>query len=123
MPQLETALYIPQLFWLVVSFGLLFLGMYFLINPKISAIFHHRKKKMEDRLTEVNELKNKTERVLHNIAQIEAHQKAATEDILLQAQSKALKYLRLKEEERHRDFLQQMTLIDQDLAARPPKRA
>ena len=56
MPQFETAFYGAQVFWLLVSFGFLYLMMSQLICPMIEEVLAERKKKIETLLNTAEEL-------------------------------------------------------------------
>lgn len=50
MPQFETAFYGAQIFWLMISFGFLYLMMSQLICPMIEEVIGERNKKIQDLL-------------------------------------------------------------------------
>jgi F-type H+-transporting ATPase subunit b len=116
MPQLDTYYFIPQLFWLGVSFLILFLGMHFIIQPRLDLIFRKRSHKLGVKLREIDHLKEKTEKILLTIQKVENEQRQVTEDILLIAQAKALKYLRKHEDLLHKNFLAEMAIFDRKIA-------
>ena len=116
MPQLDVHYFIPQLFWLGVAFLTLFLGMYFIIQPRLDRIFRRRSHKLEIKLREIDHLKEKTEKILLTIQKIENEQRQVTEDILLTAHTKALKYLRKHEDLLHKNFLAEMATFDRQIA-------
>ena len=47
MPQFETAFYGAQIFWLIISFGFLYLMMSQLICPMIEEVMAERDKKVQ----------------------------------------------------------------------------
>jgi len=59
MPQFETALYGAQIFWLLVSFGFLYLMMSQLICPMIEEVLQEREKKIQTALSEAEMLNQK----------------------------------------------------------------
>ena len=44
MPQFDLSVFLGQIFWLLVSFGTLYLGVYFIVFPMFNSIFNARKK-------------------------------------------------------------------------------
>ena len=44
MPQFDLSVFVGQIFWLLVSFGTLYLGVYFIVFPLFNSIFNARKK-------------------------------------------------------------------------------
>ncbi len=48
MPQLDTVTFPSLLLWLVVGFGLLYLGLRYVILPKLSSIQEHRFMQIEN---------------------------------------------------------------------------
>ena len=52
MPQFDLSFYPAQIFWLLVSFGFLYLMMRYLICPQIEGILEEREKKVEQTLKE-----------------------------------------------------------------------
>ena len=56
MPQFETAFYGAQVFWLLISFGFLYLMMSQLICPMIEEVMTERDKKIQSLLNKAEEL-------------------------------------------------------------------
>ena len=56
MPQFETTFYGAQIFWLMISFGFLYLMMSQLICPMMEEIIQERNKKIQDLLNTAEEL-------------------------------------------------------------------
>lgn len=61
MPQLDIAFFIPQLFWLFVTFGLFLVVVKFLILPKLSFLVERRAGKISGDLTEAENLQKQAE--------------------------------------------------------------
>lgn len=64
MPQFEPHTFSPQLFWLVVSFALMFLVMWRVALPRIAGILDARKRRIDQDLEKATALKEETEAVL-----------------------------------------------------------
>ena len=64
MPQLEVSTFVPQLFWLAVTFGLLFLLMAKIGLPRVSGLIEARRHRVDDDLARAAQLKSEAEAVL-----------------------------------------------------------
>ena len=64
MPQLDVTTFMPQLFWLVVTFCILLLLMAKIGLPRVSGVIEARRKRIDDDLTRATELKAEAEAVL-----------------------------------------------------------
>ncbi len=73
MPQLDITTFVPQIFWLVVTFTAMFLIMWKICVPRIGGALEARQKKIEQNLERAAELKAEAE------AAIEAYEKALAE--------------------------------------------
>ena len=73
MPQLDVATFPSLIFWLLISFGLLYMGLRYLVVPKLSNIVEGRLLKIESSLEtardfqkQANALHVETERKIHD---------------------------------------------------------
>lgn len=64
MPQLDVSTYTSQIFWLCVSFLMMFFIMSQFIVPKISEIMSQRQRKIDDYLSAAHEFKMQTEEIV-----------------------------------------------------------
>jgi F-type H+-transporting ATPase subunit b len=64
MPQLDIATFAPQLFWLAVSFIVLYLLMLKLGLPRVSAAIDARRARLDDDLARAAQLKSEAQAVL-----------------------------------------------------------
>ncbi|WP_298727498.1 F0F1 ATP synthase subunit B' [uncultured Ferrovibrio sp.] len=78
MPQLETATFLPQLVWLLITFVLLYVLMAKVALPRVAAVIDERKRRVDHDLEEAARLKRETEKAI-----------AEYEQALAQARSKA----------------------------------
>lgn len=108
MPQLDASLYIPQLFWLGVAFCFLYAGMRFLIEPRMETLFKRRRRKLQEKLKEIELFKIETEELrLQSSLLVEKKQKEM-EETLLRASHESTRKLRKFEEDFHRESLKKM---------------
>ena len=84
MPQLEVSTFVPQLFWLVITFGVLFLLMAKIGLPRVSGVIEARRKRIDDDLARATQLKAEAEAVLaayqQTLASARAQAQAAVKD-------------------------------------------
>lgn len=64
MPQLDTATFLPQLVWLLITFGLLYILMAKVALPRVAAVVDERKKRLDHDLEEAARLKRETEKAI-----------------------------------------------------------
>lgn len=73
MPQLETQFYLPQIVWLIITFGILYVVMARVALPRVAEVLRARQQRISNDLDEAERLKRETEEV------IQAYEKALAE--------------------------------------------
>jgi F-type H+-transporting ATPase subunit b len=63
MPQLDPTTFVPQLFWLMVTFVLLYLVMWKIAIPRIGDVLQDRQKRIDSDLEKAEELKKEAQSV------------------------------------------------------------
>ncbi|ABV84363.1 F0F1 ATP synthase subunit B' [Rickettsia massiliae] len=63
MPQFDIATYHSQIFWLIVTFGLLYIFVYKFITPKAEEIFNNRQTNIQDNITQADTLTIEVEKL------------------------------------------------------------
>ncbi|WP_341787293.1 ATP F0F1 synthase subunit B' [Rickettsia endosymbiont of Cantharis rufa] len=63
MPQFDIATYYSQIFWLIITFGLLYIFVYKFITPKAEEIFNNRQTNIQDNITQADTLTLETEKL------------------------------------------------------------
>ncbi|MFV0250757.1 MAG: ATP F0F1 synthase subunit B' [Rickettsia aeschlimannii] len=63
MPQFDIATYYSQIFWLIVTFSLLYIFVYKFITPKAEEIFNNRQTNIQDNITQANTLTIEVEKL------------------------------------------------------------
>ncbi|ABV72971.1 F0F1 ATP synthase subunit B' [Rickettsia canadensis str. McKiel] len=63
MPQFDIATYYSQIFWLIVTFGLLYIFIYKFIIPKAEEIFNNRQTNIQDNITQADILTLEVEKL------------------------------------------------------------
>ena len=63
MPQFDITTYYSQIFWLIVTFGLLYIFIYKFITPKAEEIFNNRQTNIQDNITQADILALEVEKL------------------------------------------------------------
>jgi F-type H+-transporting ATPase subunit b len=64
MPQLDVTTFVPQLFWLAVTFAALLLLMGLVALPRIGRVLDARRNRLDDDLARAAEMKSEAERII-----------------------------------------------------------
>ena len=98
MPQLNPEFWISQIFWLTLTFGILYIVLSKLILPKISANLETRKLQISDNIEAADRLREESEAKLKEYEEIISQSKTEAKNIFNQARDKALKNINAKRE-------------------------
>ncbi len=82
MPQLDPAVFEPQIFWLLVSFALLYWLMKTRVIPRISDILEEREHKINDSLRKADLLRDDAEAKMAEYERTMAEARARAQDTL-----------------------------------------
>ncbi len=96
MPQMEFADYVPQVIWLILCFGCLYVLMSRLVLPRVAEILENRQRKMDHDIESAERLRNEAAAAL-------AEYEAAMRDAALQAEnivSEAREKLKIEAQQR-----------------------
>ncbi|ABV74385.1 F0F1 ATP synthase subunit B' [Rickettsia akari str. Hartford] len=63
MPQFDVATYYSQIFWLIATFGLLYIFVYKFITPKAEEIFNNRQTNIQCNITQADMLTQEVEKL------------------------------------------------------------
>jgi len=96
MPQLNPEFWISQIFWLVITFGILYVILSKLILPKISANLESRKSQISDNIEAADKQREESEKKLNEYDLIITKSKTEAKNIFNQAREKALKDINVK---------------------------
>ena len=80
MPQMEFADYVPQVIWLILCFGCLYILMARLVLPRVAEILENRQRKLDHDIESAERLRNEAAAAL-------AEYDAAMRDAALQAEN------------------------------------
>src|SRR5210317_1160726 len=98
MPQLNPEFWISQIFWLTLTFGLLYIVLSKLILPKISANLESRKSQISDNIEAADKQREESEAKLKEYEEIVLKSKNEAKNIFNEAREKALKDINAKRE-------------------------
>ena len=107
MPQLNPLDWAPQLIWLVITFGVLYLLMKWLALPKIGSVIEMRQGRIAGDLEAADKLRRKTQEAIAAYEQALAEAKARAHGIAQEARN------RLKDE-----VAAERTTLERDLSAK-----
>ena len=108
MPQLNPEFWVSQIFWLTITFGILYLVLSKLILPKISSNLESRKSQISDNIEAADKQREESEIKFKEYEEIVSKSKIEAKNIFNQAREKALKDINAK-----RDILDKQ--IDEEI--------
>ena len=98
MPQLNPEFWVSQIFWLTITFGILYVVLSKLILPKISANLESRKLQISENIEAADKQREESEKKLKEFDEIILKNKLAAKNIFKLTQEKALKDINSKRE-------------------------
>jgi F-type H+-transporting ATPase subunit b len=98
MPQLNPEFWISQIFWLTLTFGILYIILSKLILPKISDNLESRKSQILENIEAAEKQRENSEEKLREYEEIVSKSKIEAKSIFNQAREKALKDIATKKE-------------------------
>ena len=98
MPQLNPEFWVSQIFWLTLTFGVLYVILSKLILPKISANLESRKSQISDNIEAADKSREESEAKLKEFEEIISKSKNEAKNIYNQAREKVLKDIKAKSE-------------------------
>jgi F-type H+-transporting ATPase subunit b len=98
MPQLNPEFWVSQIFWLTLTFGILYLVLSKLILPKISANLESRKSQILENIEAAEKQREDSETKLKDYEEIISKSRLDAKTIFNQAREKALKDINAKRE-------------------------
>jgi F-type H+-transporting ATPase subunit b len=98
MPQLNPEFWISQIFWLTLTFGILYVVLSKLILPKISDNLESRKSQILENIEAAEKQRQNSEEKLKEYEEIVSKSKMEAKNIFNQAREKALKDISAKKD-------------------------
>ena len=87
MPQLDPAVWPTQLFWLAITFGILYLVIWRVALPRIADVLEARQRKLDDDLKKAAALKDEAEAILAEYEKMRADAQASAQAVLQKTQN------------------------------------
>ena len=98
MPQLNPEFWISQIFWLTLTFGILYIVLSKLILPKISANLELRRSQIQENIEAADKQREESETKLKEYEDIILKSKLNAKKIFKETREKALKDINLKKD-------------------------
>ena len=98
MPQLDPEFWISQIFWLILTFGILYVVLSKLILPKISKNLELRKSQIQENIEAAEKQREDSEAKLKEYDEVVLKSKLEAKNIFKDAREKALKDINSKKE-------------------------
>ncbi len=98
MPQLNPEFWISQIFWLTLTFGILYIVLSKLILPKISANLELRKSQIQENIEAAEKQRKDSDLKLKEFEEIILKSKSEAKNIFKETREKALKDIGFKRE-------------------------
>ena len=108
MPQLNPEFWVSQIFWLTITFGILYVVLSKLILPKIRSNLELRKSQISDNIEAAEKQREESESKIKEYNEIISKSKTEGKNIFNQAREKAIKDINVK-----RDLLEKQ--IDDEI--------
>ena len=98
MPQLNPEFWVSQIFWLIITFGILYVVLSKLILPKIRSNLELRKSQISDNIEAAEKQREDSESKIKEYNEIISKSKTEGKNIFNQAREKALKDINIKKD-------------------------
>ena len=98
MPQLDPEFWVSQVFWLTITFGVVYVVLSKLILPKISKNLESRKIQISDNIEAAEKQREESDTKIKEFNEIILQSKAEAKNIFNKAKEKALKDINSKKE-------------------------
>ena len=98
MPQLNPEFWVSQIFWLIITFGILYVVLSKLILPKISANLETRKSQILENIEAAEKKREESEQKIEEYEKIVRDSKNEAKNYFKQAREKVLKDIGVKKE-------------------------
>ena len=125
MPQLNPEFWVSQIFWLTITFGILYIVLSKLILPKISANLEIRKSQILENIEAAEKQRKESEEKIKEYNKIIQDSKIKAKNYYNQAREKILKDINKKKENLDKDLNEEVkkTELDiQDLKNKSPEK-
>jgi len=115
MPQLDPEFWISQIFWLTLTFGILYVVLSKLILPKISANLELRKSQIQENIEAAEKQREDSEAKLKEYDEVVLKSKLEAKNIFKDAREKALKDINSKKEILDKQINEEIKKAEQEI--------
>jgi F-type H+-transporting ATPase subunit b len=115
MPQLNPEFWVSQIFWLTLTFGILYVVLSKLILPKISANLELRKSQIQENIEAAENQRENGETKLKEYDEIILKSKFEAKNIFKEAREKALKNINSKKETLDNQIDEEIKKVEQEI--------
>ena len=115
MPQLNPEFWISQIFWLTLTFGVLYVVLSKFILPKISANLELRKSQIQENIEAAEKQRQGSEAKLKEYEEIVVKSKIEAKNILKDAREKALKNINSKKETLDQQIDEEIKKVEKEI--------
>jgi len=115
MPQLDPEFWISQIFWLTLTFGILYVVLSKLILPKISANLELRKSQIQENIEAAEKQRENSESKLKEYDDIVVKSKLEAKNIFKDAREKTIKDINSKKEVLDKQIDEEIKKAEQEI--------
>tara|TARA_B100001121_G_scaffold44519_1_gene38184 strand:- start:2741 stop:3319 length:579 start_codon:yes stop_codon:yes gene_type:complete len=115
MPQLDPEFWFSQIFWLIITFGILYLVLSKLILPKISDNLETRKSQVLDNLELAEKQRNESEAKLKEFDNIILKSKIDAKNLFNEARKKLLDDINKKRKELEEEIDKEVKIVEAEI--------
>ena len=115
MPQLDPEFWVSQIFWLVITFGILYLVLSKLILPKISENLETRKSQVLDNLELAEKQRNDSEAKLKEFENIILKSKTEAKNLFNESRKKLLEDINKKREKLEEELDKEIKIVESEI--------
>ena len=115
MPQLNPEFWISQIFWLTITFGILYIVLSKLILPKISANLELRKSQIQENIEAAEKQRESSEAKLKEYDDIISKSKLEANNIFKEARENVLKEINVKKETLDKQIDEEVKKVEQEI--------
>ena len=115
MPQLNPEFWISQIFWLTLTFGILYIVLSKIILPKISANLELRKSQIQENIEAAEKQRESSESKLKEFNEIVLKSKLEAKNIFKNAREKVLKDINSKKESLEKQIDEEIKRAEEEI--------
>ena len=115
MPQLDPEFWLSQIFWLILTFGFLFIVLSKFILPKISENLENRKSRILENIEIADKQRKDSEDKLREFDKIINESKSEAKNILINAKNKIVKEINKKQQSLENDINSEIKEVENEI--------